>query len=86
MRRRVGNVAIELKDELVGLRRRAFEAQALATPGEYNAEAWHPWLEAAQAAEAAITAYAEETGQNRLEVSMAVTRAASSPAEPAPTA
>ncbi|KIF72829.1 hypothetical protein QR77_41755 [Streptomyces sp. 150FB] len=77
---------MELNDELVGLRRGALEAQALATAGEYSAEAWRPWLEAAQAAEAAITAYAKETGQNRLEVSMAVNRAAASSGEPAPTA
>jgi shikimate kinase len=70
-------VAIEQTDELVALQRRALEEQARATAGVYSVEAWAPWLGAAQALDAAVTAYAaEHPDVNRLEVAKTVRRKA----------
>ena len=65
-------VAIELSDDLIQLQRDAVEAQREATAGAYSAEAWRPWLEAAEKLHAAVTAHAEATEQNRYEVEAAL--------------
>ena len=65
-------MAIELSDDLVQLQRTAVAAHAEATVAGYSPEAWRPWLDAAEAVQAAVTAWAAETGQSRCEVEMAV--------------
>lgn len=55
-------MAIELTDELIELERSAWVAEQEALAGPYSAEAWRPWLDAA------VTAHAAATGQNRFEV------------------
>jgi hypothetical protein len=69
-------VAIELTDELVDLQRAALAAQAEATAGGYSRDAWAPWVDAAARVQAAVTAHAEATGQNRAQVEQAVKQAA----------
>lgn len=68
-------MAIELPDDLIQLQRTAVAAQAEATSAGYSPEAWRPWLDAAQAVQAAVTAHAEATGASRYEVEMAVKKA-----------
>ena len=67
-------MAIELSDELIQLQRAAVEAREMATAGAYSAEAWRPWLEAANQLQAAVTAHAEATGQNRYDVETTLKR------------
>ncbi|MFI5985020.1 hypothetical protein ACIBEA_29660 [Streptomyces sp. NPDC051555] len=67
---------IELTDELIQLQRAANEARETATAGTYSVEAWQPWHDAVDASQAAITAHAAATGQNRYEVEMATKKAA----------
>lgn len=69
-------MAIELSDELIQLQRAANQAREKATAGLYSAEAWQPWLDAAEAVQAAVVEYAATTGQNRYQVEMAVKLAA----------
>jgi hypothetical protein len=69
-------VPIELTDELLGLQRAALAAHAEATADGYSPEAWGPWVEAATAVQAAVTAHAKATRQNRYEVEQAVKAAA----------
>lgn len=69
-------MAIDLTDDLVGLQRAVLAAQAEATAGGYSPGAWSPWVEAAARVQAAVTAHAEATGQNRAEVEQAVKAAA----------
>jgi uncharacterized protein involved in high-affinity Fe2+ transport len=69
-------VAIELTDELVDLQCAADVAQAEATAGGYSPGAWAPWVDAAARVQAAVTAHAEATGQNRAQVEQAVKQAA----------
>lgn len=61
-------MAIELSNELIELERKAWAAQQEAQDKPYSAEAWAPWLDAAERVQAAVTAHAEATGQNRFEV------------------
>jgi ABC-type taurine transport system ATPase subunit len=61
-------VAIKLSDELIELERRAVAAAEAARGVPYSTEAWRPWLDAAEAVQAAVTAHAAATGQNRFEV------------------
>ncbi|MFG2328230.1 hypothetical protein ACGFMM_01255 [Streptomyces sp. NPDC048604] len=68
-------MAIELSDDLIQLQRSAVEAQREATVGAYSAEAWKPWLEAAEKLHAEITAHAEATGQSRFAVEAALKKA-----------
>ncbi|MFJ7070195.1 hypothetical protein [Streptomyces sp. NPDC101115] len=68
-------MAIELTDELIQLQRAAIEAQKTATAGPYSAEAWRPWLEAADQLQAAVTAHAKATSQNRFDVETALKKA-----------
>ena len=65
-------MAIELTDELLDLQRAALAAHAEATASGYSAKAWEPWMQAAERVQAAVTAHAEATGQNRYEVEQAV--------------
>ncbi|MFI6284075.1 hypothetical protein ACIBCM_04820 [Streptomyces sp. NPDC051018] len=67
---------IELTDELVALERAALKAREEAMSGTYSTETWRPWLTASIAAQTAITEHARQTGQNRVDVEMAVKRAA----------
>jgi hypothetical protein len=67
---------IELTDELIQLQRAANAAQEQATAGTYSAEAWRPWSDAVDVAQAAVTKHAAATAQNRYEVEMAVKKAA----------
>lgn len=69
-------MAIELTDDLIRLQRAANAAREAATSGPYSAEAWRPWLEAAEAVQTAVAEHANATGQNRYEVEMAVKLAA----------
>lgn len=74
-------MAIELTDDLIQLQQAANAAREQATAGPYSAEAWRPWLEAADALGTAITEHAAATGQNRFEVEKAVKNAAKPPSE-----
>lgn len=69
-------MATEWTDDLVKLQQRLFEEEAKAKAAPYSAEVWAPWLEAAQAVDAAITQYAKDADQNRLDVASAIRRAA----------
>lgn len=66
----------EVLDELVLLERSA-EAERAKLTGlageEYNVP-WTHWLKAAEAAQAAVTAHAEASGENRYELEQAVKR------------
>jgi hypothetical protein len=73
-------VAIELTDELIQLQRATNAAREAATAGPYSAEAWRPWLEAAEAVQDAVTEHAAATGQDRHKVEAAVKTAAKPPA------
>lgn len=48
----------------------------------HSAEAWAPWLDAAARVQAAITAHAEATGQNRFDVEAELKRVVRHPEEP----
>jgi hypothetical protein len=61
-------VAIELTDELIQLQRETVAAREAATAGGYGTEAWRLWRGAAERLQAAVTAHAEATEQNRYEV------------------
>lgn len=65
-------VAIELTDDLIQLQRAAAAAYEEAMREGYSFDAWAPWLAAAEAVQAAVTAHAAATRQNRYEVEMAV--------------
>lgn len=72
-------VAIELTDELIDLQRAALAAQAEALASPYTAESWAPWREAAAQVQQAITDHAAATQQSRVDVEMAVKKAARAP-------
>lgn len=74
-------MAIELTDELIQLRRTADEARARALAGPYSREAWRPWLEAADALQAAVTEHATASGQERHKVEQAAKDALREPAD-----
>lgn len=63
---------IELSDDLIQLQRAAAVAYDEAMREGYTATGWDPWREASEAVQAAVTAHAEATGQNRYEVEMAL--------------
>lgn len=67
---------IEPPDELLALQRKALAAHAEATAAGYSPGAWAPWVDAAERMQAAVTAHAEATGENRAEVEQAVKAAA----------
>lgn len=72
-------MTIELTDELIGLQRAALAAQAEAITSPYTAESWAPWQKAATRVQQAITNHAEATQTNRVDVEMAVKKAARNP-------
>ncbi|MEV7492128.1 hypothetical protein AB0O08_15415 [Streptomyces anulatus] len=61
-------------DELIELCRATAEAHQKATSVPYSKEAWAPWMEAAETFQAAVTAEAEATGENRFKLEQAVKR------------
>lgn len=62
---------------LVELERAAEEARVAVTVDAYTPEGWSPWVDAAAAFQAAVTAYTEAgEGRSRYEVEMAAKRAA----------
>lgn len=61
-------MAIKLTDELIELERSAVAEQEKALSGPYSTEAWQPWRDATEAVQAAVTAHAAATKQNRFEV------------------
>ncbi|MFD4912877.1 hypothetical protein ACFWNR_06595 [Streptomyces virginiae] len=69
-------MAIELTDELLTLQRAANAARERALAGAYSREAWRPWLEAADALQAAVTEHAKATEQDRHKLEKAVKDAA----------
>ncbi|MFF5778197.1 hypothetical protein ACFY7Y_14750 [Streptomyces virginiae] len=73
-------MAIELSDELIQLQRAANQAREQALAGPYSREAWRPWLEAADALQAAVTEHATAAGQDRHKLEVAVKNAAREPA------
>jgi hypothetical protein len=72
-------VPIELSDELIQLQHAAVAAQQAAQAGPYSADAWNPWLEAAQASQVAITEHAKATSQSRFDVEAEVKLAVHNP-------
>ena len=74
-------MAIELSDELIQLQRAANQARERALAGPYSREAWRPWLEAADALQAAVTEHATATGQDRHKVEQAAKDAVREPAD-----
>ncbi|MET9611114.1 hypothetical protein ABZZ17_39590 [Streptomyces sp. NPDC006512] len=75
---------IELPEHLVQLQREADMARQQATTRDYSAEGWKPWLDAVETVQAAVAAYAKETGTPRHEVEQAVKAAARADAAPPP--
>ncbi|MET9483619.1 hypothetical protein [Streptomyces sp. NPDC006638] len=69
-------MAIEITDDLVGLQQKALGEEAKARSVPYSVSAWAPWLRAAQEVDAAITEYAKEKNKNRMDVAIAVRKAA----------
>ncbi|MFD0427590.1 hypothetical protein ACFQ60_03525 [Streptomyces zhihengii] len=58
------------------LQREANAAGRQATAEEYSAEVWRPWLTAAAAAQRAVAEYASEKNLDRVDLEMAVKKAA----------
>lgn len=74
---RLGSVHVDIPDELIKLERSAEDERAnLAglAGDEYDAQ-WTRWREASETAQAAVTAHAEASGENRYELEQAVKRA-----------
>ncbi|MFE6977229.1 hypothetical protein [Streptomyces sp. NPDC057682] len=69
----------EPSDELIKLCKAAAEAQTAATSQPYSQEAWAPWLQAAERFQRAVTAEAEATETNRVELEQAAKKAALHP-------
>jgi uncharacterized protein YukE len=67
---------VDIPDDLINLERTAEEARgrlAGLTGAEYDAQ-WKAWREASTTVQAAITAHAKATGENRYDVEQAVKR------------
>lgn len=71
-------MAIELTDDLIRLQQ-ASDAAHEAVRADPSPEAWATWRDRAGDVQAAVTAYAQETGQPRNEVEAAVKKAARYP-------
>lgn len=71
-------------DDLINLERDAVEAYEVARTLDYSAEAWKPWLDAAAAFHAAVTAYAKQEGKDRMSVEMDVKKTVRHPAPTEP--
>lgn len=65
-----------MTDELVSLQRTANAARNEALAKSYSEANWRPWREAVSAVEAAVSEYAQLTGQLEYWVDMAVKKAA----------
>jgi uncharacterized protein YukE len=65
---------VDLPDDLINLERAAEDARArmAGLAGPPYEEQWRKWREASAAVQAAITAHAKVTGENRMTVEMAV--------------
>ncbi|MCX5176689.1 hypothetical protein [Streptomyces virginiae] len=74
-------MAIEPTDELIELQRAANRAREKALAGVYSREAWRPWLEAADALQAAVTEHATAAGQDRHKVEQAAKDAVREPVD-----
>lgn len=62
-------------ENLINLCRATTEAHQKATSVPYSKEAWAPWMEAAETFQAAVTAEAEATGENRFKLEQAAKKA-----------
>ncbi|WP_330449871.1 hypothetical protein [Streptomyces anulatus] len=62
-------------DELIELCRATVEAHQKATSVPYSKEAWAPWMEAAETFQAAVTAEAEASKENRFKLEQAAKKA-----------
>ncbi|MFF3129823.1 hypothetical protein ACFVRD_48505 [Streptomyces sp. NPDC057908] len=58
-------------EELIDLARATVAAEAEATSTPYTKESWAPWIAAAETFQAAVTAEAEATEQDRIKLEMA---------------
>ncbi|MFJ3141762.1 hypothetical protein ACIPJM_04825 [Streptomyces halstedii] len=58
-------------ENLIKLCRAAVDAERKATAEPYTREGWAPWLEAAGTFQAAVTAEAAETGEDRSKLEQA---------------
>nr|WTA00189.1 hypothetical protein OH820_35140 [Streptomyces sp. NBC_00857] len=67
---------ISVPESLVDRQRAANAVRREATRGEYSAQAWKPWLDAAMAVQQGITEHAAASGENRVDVEMATKLAA----------
>ncbi|MFJ3601960.1 hypothetical protein ACIPVA_04095 [Streptomyces anulatus] len=65
---------VKPSDELIELCRATVETHQKATSAPYSKEAWAPWMEAAETFQAAVTAEAEATGENRFKLEQATKR------------
>lgn len=65
--------------QLCELKKAAEEARETATAGPYSADAWRPWVDAAEKFQRAVTAHATEHGLNRYDVEAAVKKAVMHP-------
>ncbi|MFE4336085.1 hypothetical protein ACFRQM_44035 [Streptomyces sp. NPDC056831] len=72
-------MAIEPTDELIQLQRAAVDAQKTAMSASPPEGAWTAWRKAAERVQAAITEHAAATGENRVDVEMAVKKAVRHP-------
>ncbi|MGW2725116.1 hypothetical protein [Streptomyces sp. NPDC001492] len=62
-------------DDLISAERAAVAAHDAVKGQPYSGEAWAPWVEAAAAFHAAVTAYAKAEGTDRVTVEMDVKKA-----------
>lgn len=68
-------------ENLIQLCRAAVEAHRVATAQPYTPEGWKPWMDAAETFQAAVTAEAEATGENRFKLEQAAKKAVLHPDE-----
>ncbi|MEU1071963.1 MULTISPECIES: hypothetical protein [unclassified Streptomyces] len=61
--------------QLCELKRAVEAARESATAGPYSAEAWRPWVDAAETFQRAVTEHATAHGLNRYDVEAAVKKA-----------
>lgn len=68
-------------ENLINLCRAAVEAHRTVTAQPHTAEGWKPWMDAAETFQAAVTAEAEVTGENRFKLEQATKKAVLHPEE-----
>ncbi|KQX27587.1 hypothetical protein ASD97_25155 [Streptomyces sp. Root63] len=61
-------------ENLINLCRAAVEAHRVATAQPYTPEGWRPWMDAAETFQAAVTAEAEASKENRFKLEQAAKR------------